>query len=75
MSAELHATYQRTADPAVAEQLALANLRRALTIALIGLATLGLYRWDGPVMVDKLLEANAWDCFPNLLPTAPTPTA
>jgi hypothetical protein len=75
VSAELHATYQRTADPAAAERLALANLRRTLSVALVALATLTLYRWDGPVTVDKLLHANAWDCFPNLLPAAPTPTA
>jgi hypothetical protein len=76
VSAELHAAYQRTADPAAAERFAVTNLRRALSVALVALATLGLYRWDGSVMVDKLLHANAWDCFPNLLlPAAPTPTA
>jgi hypothetical protein len=75
VSAELHAAYQRTANPAVAERLALSNLRNTLSVALVTLATLNLYRWDGPVTVDKLLHANAWDCFPNLLPAAPIPTA
>jgi hypothetical protein len=76
MSAELHAAYRRTADPAAAERLALANLRRALSVALVALATLDLYRWDGPpVTVDRLLHANAWDCFPNLLPATSSPPA